>query len=46
MAQFSKGDFLWLEPTGKSRLVCAVGARVLEVEDSRFRVIDDFSQNK
>ncbi|VIO88002.1 Uncharacterized protein BM_BM5723 [Brugia malayi] len=46
MAQFSKGDFLWLEPTGKSRLVCAVGARVLEVEDSRFRVIDDFSQEQ
>uniref|UniRef100_A0AAF5RTL4 Uncharacterized protein n=3 Tax=Wuchereria bancrofti TaxID=6293 RepID=A0AAF5RTL4_WUCBA len=46
MVQFSKGDFLWLEPIGKSRLLCAVGARVLEVEDSRFRVIDDFSQEQ
>uniref|UniRef100_A0A915PU59 Uncharacterized protein n=1 Tax=Setaria digitata TaxID=48799 RepID=A0A915PU59_9BILA len=44
MVQFSKGDFLWLEPIAKNRLMCSIGARVLEVEDDKIRVIDDFAQ--
>uniref|UniRef100_A0A1I7VNW0 Myosin VIIa n=1 Tax=Loa loa TaxID=7209 RepID=A0A1I7VNW0_LOALO len=40
----SKGDFLWLEPITKSRLICPIGARILEIKDDKFRVIDDFAQ--
>ncbi|MCP9257783.1 Unconventional myosin heavy chain 6 [Dirofilaria immitis] len=46
MVRFSKGDFLWLEPTTRSQFICPIGARVLEVEDDKFRVIDDFTEEQ
>ncbi|VDK72932.1 unnamed protein product, partial [Onchocerca ochengi] len=44
MVQFSKGDFLWVEPIAKNRFIFPIGARVLEVEDDKFKVIDDFAE--
>ncbi|KAL3989236.1 Myosin head (motor domain) family protein [Acanthocheilonema viteae] len=46
MVQLSKGDFLWLESIAKSRFICPIGARILEVENDKFRVIDDFGQEQ
>ncbi|VDM99294.1 unnamed protein product [Thelazia callipaeda] len=41
-----KGDFLWLEPTTCSRFNCLIGGRVLEVEDDKIKIIDDFSEEQ
>ncbi|CAG9536769.1 unnamed protein product, partial [Cercopithifilaria johnstoni] len=40
------GDFLWLESIAKSRFICPIGARVLEVKEDKFRVVDDFGQEQ
>ncbi|VDP17040.1 unnamed protein product [Onchocerca flexuosa] len=41
-----QGDFLWLEPIAKNRFIHPIGARVLEVEDDKFKVIDDFAEEQ
>uniref|UniRef100_A0A0R3RZD1 SSD domain-containing protein n=1 Tax=Elaeophora elaphi TaxID=1147741 RepID=A0A0R3RZD1_9BILA len=40
------GDFLWLDSIAKSGFICPIGARVLEVENDKFRAIDDFGQEQ
>lgn len=39
-----EGDFLWLETGQKNRLSCQIGARVVQVEEDRIKVVDDTGQ--
>jgi hypothetical protein len=43
MVLLVQGDHIWIEPTVKSEFSCPIGARVLDTDQGRIRVLDDES---
>lgn len=39
-----QGDYIWIEPVVKSEFASPIGARVLDAEAGRIRVLDDEGQ--